>query len=291
MERSALDARPLWGEVAGGKSPTKQDDTKRDEMNEEEKTAPEAVRQSAPSAGQEFFESGKTIVYAIVIALVIRMFAFEPFNIPSSSMEPGLLVGDYLFVSKYAYGYSNLSSFMGFAPFKGRLLAKEPKRGDVIVFKLPRDPKIDYIKRLIGLPGDRVQVRHGLLHINGAPVERARLPALLNGADTNPDDRAADYRETLPGGVSHIIREEGDDRYLDDTEIFTVPEGFYFFMGDNRDNSLDSRTPNVGFVPRDNLVGRAEFLFFSVNADRVAESPIYEWPLAIRWSRLFEAIR
>jgi signal peptidase I len=246
------------------------------------------MSQSSPAQG--FNETVRTVIIAAVIAIIIRALAFEPFNIPSSSMVPGLLVGDYLFVSKYSYGYSSRSTSMGLLPFSGRIGGKPPQRGDVVVFKLPRDNSTDYIKRLIGLPGDTVQVRNGLLYINGKAVERQKLtqPTVMNYVV--PDQDAVDYVETLPNDIKHIIREEGDNFQLDDTPLFTVPDKHYFMMGDNRDNSQDSRTNLVGFVPEENLVGRAEVLFFSLG-DNAQFWQFWRWPTAIRWDRLFMTIK
>jgi signal peptidase I len=237
-----------------------------------------------------FAETMRTIIFAMMIALTIRTLAFEPFNIPSSSMVPTLLVGDFLFVSKYSYGYGSTGTFWGLAPFAGRLGGHEPARGDVVVFKTPRDNSTDYIKRLIGLPGDAIQMRHGILHINGVPVDRDRLqsPVVEEGAPL-PDANAVDYLEHLPGGVTHVIRKEGDDMPLDNTDVFTVPPHHYFFMGDNRDNSQDSRTTTVGFVPEENLVGHARFLFFSLN-DGARFWQFWKWPWSVRWSRLFTKV-
>jgi signal peptidase I len=238
-------------------------------------------------------ETIRTIISALLIALVIRTFAFEPFNIPSSSMVPTLLVGDFLFVSKFSYGYGSAGTFMGLVPFKGRILENvlgdQPQRGDVVVFKLPRDPSIDYIKRLIGLPGDTIQMRQGILYINGVPVERDRLENPLPEPDGQVSSGAVDYLEHLPGGVTHIIRKLGDDEPLDNTDVFAVPPHDYFFMGDNRDNSLDSRTANVGFVPEENLVGKADFLFFSIK-EGTHFWQFWTWPWTVRWHRLFTKI-
>jgi signal peptidase I len=235
-------------------------------------------------------ESIKTIVYAGLIAIGIRTVAFEPFNIPSGSMIPTLLVGDYLFVSKYSYGYSRYS--MPFAPnlFQGRIFGSVPERGDVAVFRLPRDPSQDYIKRMIGLPGDRVQVRNGILHINGAAVERKPLgPYTVEG--DGPRMTVRQYREILPGGVAHNILEMSDDMRLDNTPEFRVPEGHVFAMGDNRDNSQDSREPGaVGFIPLENLVGRAEFIFFSWDGS-APWWQVWNWPFAVRWNRVFNGVR
>ena len=232
----------------------------------------------------------KTVVYAGLIAVAIRTVAFEPFNIPSGSMIPTLLVGDYLFVSKYSYGSSRFS--MPFSPnlFEGRIFGRLPNRGDVAVFKLPRDTSQDYIKRIIGLPGDRIQVKGGILHINGQAVRREYLgPYTVEG--DGPRMTVREFREILPNGVSHDIIEQSDDGPLDNTQEFRVPEGYLFAMGDNRDNSLDSRVQSaVGFVPVENLVGRAEFIFFSVDGS-AAWWQVWGWPGAIRWSRLFSAVR
>jgi signal peptidase I len=237
-----------------------------------------------------WLESLKTIVYAGLIAIGIRTIAFEPFNIPSGSMIPTLLVGDYLFVSKYSYGYSRYSMPFGPNLFSGRIFGSLPERGDVAVFKLPRDPSQDYIKRIIGLPGDRIQVKAGILSINGTVV-----PRLAQGNYTVEGDGprlvARLYKETLPNGRVHNIIEQSDEGMLDNTSEYRVPDGHVFAMGDNRDNSLDSRVQNaVGFIPVENLVGRAEFIFFSVDGS-AAIWEVWAWPMAIRWSRIFSGVR
>ena len=239
------------------------------------------------------FDTVKTVVYAVLIALVIRTVAVEPFNIPSGSMIPTLLVGDYLFVSKFSYGYSHFS--LPFAPdiFSGRIFGSLPKRGDVAVFKLPRDPSIDYIKRIIGLPGDRIQMRGGMLYINDALVPRTPIGDYTVEGD-GPKMVDKEYTEALPppppGGHKHPIIKEFDQGGMNDTEVYTVPPGDVFAMGDNRDNSEDSRYMNaVGFIPVENLVGRAEFIFFSIDAT----APWWEfwmWPFEIRWPRLLSGI-
>ncbi len=256
-------------------------------MTNDSTTSPSA---QAPSAIENGKETLRMMGVALVIALIIRTFAYEPFNIPSSSMVPNLLIGDFLFVSKYSYGYGSQGTFLGFIPFSGRIGGGTPERGDVVVFKLPRDTSVDYIKRLIGLPGDKIQMRQGLLYVNGVPVERERQHAFLAENYTKPPSTASDYIERLPQAEPYVIRKLGDEQPLDNTEVFEVPPGHYFFMGDNRDNSQDSRTKNVGFVPEENLVGRAEFLFFSLDEDsRFWE--FWKWPWSVRWSRLLTRIR
>lgn len=197
----------------------------------------------------EISEFAKTAIIAIVLAVIIRTFLYEPFNIPSGSMLPTLLVGDYLFVSKPAYGYSRHSFPFGLADFEGRISEKEPKRGDVVVFKLPTNTSIDYIKRIIGMPGDTVQVIRGRLYINGEQVSREAVGLVKSDENTDLESRPLmEYIETLPGGILHRIYEESDEGQLDNTPIYTVPARHYFVMGDNRDNSQDSRVQNlVGF--------------------------------------------
>lgn len=234
-------------------------------------------------------ETVKTLVYAVAIALVVRTFAFEPFNIPSGSMKPTLLVGDYLFVSKFAYGYSRYSLPLGLPLFSGRVFDRLPERGDVVVFKLPSDNRTDYIKRVVGLPGDRIQVRDGVLQING---EAVRLePA--GQFEEEFDGRTVPvpmYEEILPGGARHRIMDLTSSGSLDNTGVFPVPAGHIFAMGDNRDNSLDSRVENVGYIPIENLIGRAEVIFFSVNGHSSFWQP-WTWPWGIRYGRLFTLIR
>jgi len=236
-------------------------------------------------------ETVRTILYAGLIALTVRTFAYEPFNIPSGSMLPTLLIGDYLFVSKYSYGYSRYSLPLGLPLISGRLPERGPERGDVAVFKLPSDNRTDYIKRIIGLPGDRIQVIQGILHINGAPVKRRRIGEYVHHDNYGSAVSFIHYIETLPNGREHEIIERSDSGNLDNTPVYTVPDRHYFAMGDNRDNSLDSRVLNmVGFIPVENFVGRAEVLFFSTNG-RAAIWEFWKWPIAIRFSRMFSAVR
>lgn len=230
----------------------------------------------------------KTIIIAGAIALGFRSFLFEPFNIPSGSMVPTLLVGDYLFVSKFSYGYSRYSFPFGIVPFDGRIAEDAPERGDVVVFRQPTDVSIDFIKRVVGLPGDRIQVKDGILYINGEQVERTYVGKTKARNATSVIDFKV-YEEIFPNGTKHYIQERSDNDSLDNTLEFTVLEDHYFMMGDNRDNSRDSRTPSVGMVPAENLIGKAQILFYSHDGSaRFWE--IWKWPLAIRFGRLGDTI-
>ncbi len=232
----------------------------------------------------------RVVIHALILALIVRTLLYQPFNIPSGSMKSTLLVGDYLFVSKFSYGYSNYSIPFGPQLFNGRIWSSQPERGDVAVFKLPRDNETDYIKRIVGLPGDRIQMIGGILHINGEPVKKERLDDYVEMDEFGNVSRIKQYRETLPNGVSHITLDLFENGYADTTKEFTVPPDHYFVMGDNRDNSTDSRVLNqVGFVPFENLVGRAEIIFFSIDeGSRFLE--FWKWPTSIRWGRLFSGV-
>ena len=229
-------------------------------------------------------ETVRTIVFAFAIAIVVRVVLFEPFNIPSGSMKPTLLEGDYLFVSKYSYGYSRYSFLFGFPPFSGRVWESPVERGDVAVFRKPPENEIDYIKRIVGLPGDRIQVLGGILHINGKAVDREKVENFIDDYGRT----VVQYVETLPNGRRHrILESRGDEGPADNTVEFIVPEGHYFAMGDNRDNSQDSRV--IGPVPAENMVGRAEILFFSTDGS-AAFWEIWKWPFATRYGRLFNSV-
>lgn len=249
----------------------------------------EKVSTDAVAKKSELWETVKVVVQALLIALVLRTFLFQPFNIPSGSMMNSLLIGDYLFVSKYAYGYSRYSFPLGVVPLEGRLLASEPERGDVAVFRLPSDTSTDYIKRVIGLPGDEIQVIQGVVHINGTPVQRERVDDFVERDARGREIAIPRYEETLPNGVRYSTLDLGPSLF-DNTKIYEVPEGHYFMMGDNRDNSTDSRANSVGFVPFENFVGRAEILFFSIGP---TASPwmLWRWPSDVRFDRLFKSLR
>ncbi|MGF7006130.1 signal peptidase I [Aminobacter sp. BE322] len=234
-------------------------------------------------------ETVSVIVQALLLALVIRTFLFQPFSIPSGSMRPTLLEGDYLFVTKWAYGYSRFSLPLSPDLFSGRIFGSDPERGDVVVFKFPPNPSLDYIKRVIGLPGDRIQMKEGVLYINGTAVPREKVGQIDN-PDITEENRPVDvYRETLPNGVSYDTLDLTPNAIGDDTREFVVPEGHFFMMGDNRDNSTDSRF-TVGFVPAENLVGRANIIFFSI-ASGASPLEIWKWPTEMRGSRLFNFVR
>ncbi len=239
-----------------------------------------------------FKETVVTVVYAVIIALGIRTFAYEPFNIPSGSMIPTLLIGDYLFVSKLSFGYSRYSLPWALPLIPDRIFFSEPERGDVAVFRLPTDTSVDYIKRLVGLPGDKIQVIGGILHINGEAVTRQQTDDYLTTDSLGNVRRTPRYIETLPGGRRHYILEAlGDNGNKDNTDVYSVPAGHYFAMGDNRDNSQDSRYLDaVGFIPRENLIGRAKFLFFSIDGDGWNAWEFWKWPAKIRYGRLFNGI-
>ena len=238
-----------------------------------------------------FWDTIKVVLEALLIALVFRTFLFHPFNIPSGSMEPTLLIGDYLFVSKFSYGYSRYSfPFFDFSFIDGRIWEGEPERGDIAVFRPPREPNTDYIKRVVGLPGDRIQMRNGALHINDEAVPREPAGEWAGEGRFGAQTGIQQYRETLPNGVSYITLDMTENGAGDNTRVFEVPPEHYFLMGDNRDNSQDSRFLDgpVGFVPAENLVGRAEIIFFSV--DDAPAWAFWQWPWTVRFDRVFDTL-
>jgi signal peptidase I len=244
-------------------------------------------------AASELVEIIKTVVYALLIALVLRVLFFQPFTIPSASMEPNLYQGDYIIVSKYSYGYSRHS--IPFSPpiFSGRIFERPPQRGDIVVFKLPRDGHTDYVKRVIGLPGDHIQMKQGLLYLNGQQIPRVAEGTVKEDSGYGFVRDVMRYRETLPGGKSFLTNDFGTDGELDNTDIYVVPEGHYFMMGDNRDNSSDSRVPpeagGVGYVPAENLVGKAQIILLSWNPGASIFKP-WTWLLDARPSRFAKVL-
>ena len=235
-------------------------------------------------------ETVRVIIHALIIALVIRTFLFQPFNIPSGSMKATLLVGDYLFVSKYSYGYSKYSLPLSPPIFSGRIPADwMPQRGDVVVFRLPKDPSTDYIKRVIGLPGDKIQVIDGVVSINGTPVKHERADDFVETEEGQRDAPVKRWKDTLPNGVSFYALDLVDNGFADNTQVYTVPPDHYFMMGDNRDNSTDSRFSQVGMVPFENIIGKAQIIFFSVyEGERAWE--VWRWPFSVRWGRLLTIV-
>lgn len=253
---------------------------------------------SKADAGSGWAETAKIVVQALAIAMVVRVFFYQPFNIPSGSMKSTLLIGDYLFVSKLSYGYSRFS--FPFSPdlFQGRVLGSEPKRGDVAVFRLPQDESVDYIKRVIGLPGDEIQMKEGVLFINGTAVPKVYKDEFKNVECDRYFRHCRNvvykrYEETLPEGLKYTVLDLEPAGEFDNTDVFKVPAGHYFMMGDNRDNSSDSRA-TVGYVPFENFIGRAEIIFFSAAVDEPDAmrwlSP-WTWPFDIRWTRFFNLVR
>jgi signal peptidase I len=251
------------------------------------------MKTSAPAKdgkGSQAFETAKTIVYALLIALVLRIVLFQPFTIPSDSMEPALRQGDYIVVSKFSYGWSRCS--LPFCPplFHGRVGGSPPRRGDIVVFQLPRDEKQTYIKRVIGLPGDRVQLIEGRVIVNGRPI-----PRVLIGPGVDPDMPqipVAQYRETKPDGRTYVVLQHTPMGDEENTDVYVVPSGQYFFMGDNRDNSLDSRWPGsigVGYVPAENIVGKAQFILFSWSPGASLFRP-WTWITHIQPQRFLRAL-
>lgn len=233
------------------------------------------------------FENIRTLIYAILLAFFIRTFILQPFTIPSGSMLPNLLVGDYLFVSKYSYGYSRYS--LPFSPniIKDRIFARLPERGDVVVFRLPNDTDVDYIKRVIGLPGDKIQIKNGLIYIND---EQVSITNYNDNYKYHTQYNKNTLKNEILDGKSHYILDLETESLGDNTGIYRVPNDHYFMMGDNRDNSLDSRfIDQVGYVPFENFVGRAEFLFFSSDKS-VPLWKIWNWHKKFRFDRIAKKI-
>ena len=244
----------------------------------------------------KFFNNTISILFAIFIALIIRSFLFEPFNIPSGSMKPNLLVGDFIFVSKYSYGYSRHSFPFSLGDskgkiIKGKILSKTPKRGDIVVFKTPQNNRTDYIKRVIGLPGDKIKIINGEIQINGSLVLRKKIETFIDTQKNQIIVNKGRRRQFLEYFFDKEIKvlDIYDFTEADNTQEFSVPSNKIFVMGDNRDNSQDSRFNTVGFIPLENVIGKAQFIFFSLENARFLQ--IWKWPYSIRYDRLFEKIK
>ncbi|MDC3089528.1 signal peptidase I [bacterium] len=236
-----------------------------------------------------FFGNLKSIIIAIFIALLIRSFIFEPFNIPSGSMKPNLLVGDFIFVSKYSYGFSKHSLPFSIPLIPGKIFSNTPERGDVVVFKTPENNTTDYIKRVIGLPGDKIEIKNGIIFINGSEILRKKLSDFIDTDNKTINKRVRMYDEYFFNKEIKIL-DITDNGIADNTQLFNVPENHFFVMGDNRDNSQDSRFINsVGFIPMKNLVGKAQFIFFSLENSRFLQ--VWKWPNSIRYERIFQKIQ
>ena len=236
-----------------------------------------------------FIGNIKSIFLAVLIALIIRSFFAEPFNIPSGSMKPNLLVGDFIFVSKWSYGYSKHSLPFSFPIIPKKIFNKMPIRGDVVVFKTPQDNRTDYIKRVIGLPGDKIKIINGEIHINNNLIIRKKNDDFIDVDQRGLTKRIRKYQEYFLNKKIEVL-DIMDNGIVDNTPLYIVPKGHFFVMGDNRDNSQDSRFINlVGYVPIENLVGKAQFIFFSLENSRFFE--IWKWPKAIRFNRLFKSIQ
>lgn len=244
---------------------------------------------SEPEKKRPFHESWTFIILLCIgFPLLFRSLAYAPFHIPSGSMKPTLLVGDFLFVSKSSYGYSKYSFPLSPDLFSGRLLGEKPKRGDIVVFRPPSDTKTDYIKRLIGLPGDTIQMVNGELYLNGEKVKRVEDGVFEDAGEEDSRPRTIKrYIETLPNGVSYHIIDDINGSSTDNTPLYKVPEGHYFMMGDNRDHSADSRTRVVSYVPEENLVGRGDIIFFSTSSHFWE---VWKWPTHVRPERVFTVL-
>ena len=235
------------------------------------------------------YELISTLIIALVLAGIIRTIFFQPFWIPTGSMKPNLLVGDFIFVSKYSYGFSKHSLPFSVPLIPGKIFSNIPERGDVVVFKTPENNRTDYIKRVIGLPGDKIEIKNGIIFINGSEILRKKLNDFIDTDNKTTNKRVRMYNEYFFNKEVNIL-DITDNGIADNTQLFNVPENHFFVMGDNRDNSQDSRfISTVGFIPYENLVGKAQFIFFSLENARFLQ--IWKWPNSIRYERIFQKIQ
>lgn len=248
-----------------------------------------AKSKSPQATKNETWETIVVLLQALLIALVFRTFLFQPFSIPTASLQSNLMIGDYVLASKYTYGYSKYSFPFDAGPFSGRIFGRLPEPGEIAVFR-PVPQNVDYIKRVIGVPGDEIQMKNGVLHINGQAVKKEKIGTVIDTDSNFQSVEVTQYRETLPNGTSYIVQEIADNMSFDNTGVYKVPAGHYFMMGDNRDRSLDSRAlSNVGYVPLENFIGKAEVRFFSIK-DNISPWQIWRWPGNVRLDRMFQSV-
>lgn len=254
-----------------------------------EKTQPKPKTKGHPSAKNEIWETVVVLFQALLIALIFRSFLFQPFSIPTASLQSNVMIGDYILTSKYTYGYSKYSFPFEVIPMSGRIFGRTPEQGEIAVFR-PVPQTVDYVKRVIGLPGDTIQMKNGLLHINGSPVKKERVGEAVDTDSYGVSIPVIQYRETLPNGSSYIVQEISDNQAMDNTAEYKVPADHYFMMGDNRDRSADSRVlRSVGYVPLENFIGKAEVRFFSIK-DNINPWQIWRWPGNVRLERMFQSV-
>jgi len=242
-----------------------------------------------PSAKNEIWETIVVLFQALLIALVFRSLLFQPFSIPTASLQSNVMIGDYILTSKYTYGYSKYSFPFEIIPMNGRIFGRAPEQGEIAVFR-PVPQTVDYVKRVIGLPGDTVQMKNGVLHLNGIAVKKERVGEAIDTDSYGISIPVIKYRETLPNGTNYIVQEISDNQAMDNTAEYKVPAGHYFMMGDNRDRSADSRVlRTVGYVPLENFIGKAEVRFFSIK-DNINPWQVWRWPGNVRLERMFQSV-
>lgn len=254
------------------------------------KTKSKPSANGKPTVKNDIWETVVVLFQALLIALVFRSLLFQPFSIPTASLQSNLLIGDYILTSKYTYGYSKYSfSPFEFLPINGRIFGRAPEQGEIAVFR-PVPQNVDYVKRVVGLPGDTIQMKNGVLNINGTAVKKERVGTKIDTDSYGTSIPVILYRETLPNGASYIVQEISDNQALDNTAEYVVPDGHFFMMGDNRDRSADSRVlRSVGYVPLENFIGKAEVRFFSIK-DNINPWQVWRWPGNVRLERMFQSV-